>query len=152
MLVCSDISLLVVTRSSTFKSWSLLWPVTLAKVFSSSRDTFRKFPTRFVAASSLNLARSWGSCVAIPTGQIPVPQILYCWQAAAIRGAVATVIKSMFYCENYHNFACLKVAALFLIYICLNGIAQTTCSYNLNIRTAVFNLDVTLRDYYCLIS
>ncbi len=58
----------------------------------------------------------------------------------------------MFYYDNYHNFTCLKVAALFLIYICLNGIAQTTCSYNLNIRTAVFNLDVTLRDYYCLIS
>mgnify|MGYP002508385460 CR=1 FL=1 len=35
------------------------------------------------AASSCSRFRSSGSWVATPTGHIPVPQIRYCWQAAA---------------------------------------------------------------------
>ena len=60
-----------------------------AKVFSSDRDTFRKFATRWAAASMFRRARSSGFCVAIPTGQLPEPQMRYCWQAAAISAALA---------------------------------------------------------------
>src|SRR5699024_5536494 len=35
-----------------------------------------------------------GSWVAAPTGHIPVPQIRYCWQAMAIRGAEAMATAS----------------------------------------------------------
>ena len=65
-----------------------------AKVFSSDRETFRKFATRWAAASMFRRARSSGFCVAMPIGQFPEPQMRYCWQAAAISAALAMAMAS----------------------------------------------------------
>ena len=69
-------------------------PVILAKVRNSSSETFKKFATRWAAASVFSRSRSSGFCVATPTGQLPLPQIRYCWQAAAINPALAIATAS----------------------------------------------------------
>ena len=69
-------------------------PVILAKVFISSKETFKKLPTLFAAASMFTLERNSLFCVATPAGQFPLPHILYCWQAAAINPADAMATAS----------------------------------------------------------
>ena len=94
MLVWSEISELVVQMSSIESLWMSSLPDSLAKVFSSSVDTLRKFSSRLADLSTSSLAVSPGSWVVMPTGHLPVLQALYCWQPQAMSAAVPIAIAS----------------------------------------------------------